>query len=50
MRDHLIIKTRALDKQHDKKAEQEQKELDKGSEQGRTQRQEVRKKWWQFWE
>jgi len=38
-----------LEKQHAKKAGQEQKELGKGSEQGQESR-EQRKKWWQFWE
>ncbi|MEJ1298879.1 MAG: hypothetical protein RPU64_06725 [Candidatus Sedimenticola sp. (ex Thyasira tokunagai)] len=42
-------KLRGLDKQRIKKAEQEQKELDKGSDQGQTSR-ENRKKWWKFWE
>lgn len=39
-----------LEKQRAKKAEQEMKELDKGSEQGQQQREENRKKWWRFWE
>lgn len=44
------LKSTGLDKQYEKKSEQEQKELGKGSEQGQTQREEVRKKWWKFWE
>lgn len=43
-------KLRGQEKQRVKKSEQEQKELGKGSEQGQTQREEVRKKWWKFWE
>lgn len=35
-------------KQAEKKAEQVQKEADKGSEQGQQQREEKRKKWWQW--
>lgn len=40
---------RGLEKQRLKKAEQEQKELGKGSEQGQLSR-ENRRKWWKFWE
>ncbi len=43
-------KLKGLEKQTAKKADQEQKELDKGSEQGQTSREEHRKKWWQFWD
>ena len=39
-----------LAKQRDKKAEQERKELDKGSEQGKAAREENSRKWWKFWE
>ena len=39
-----------LAKQSEMKSESEMKEMDKGSEQGRTQREEVRKKWWKFWD
>lgn len=40
---------RGLEKQKAKKQEQVQKELDKGSEQGKEARSK-RKKWWKFWE
>ena len=40
---------KGLEKQKEKKMAQEQKELDKGSEQGQASR-ENRKKWWKFWE
>ena len=39
-----------LAKQREKKAAQERKELDKGSEQGQQQREEKSRKWWRFWE
>ncbi|OUR65839.1 hypothetical protein A9Q79_02295 [Methylophaga sp. 42_25_T18] len=42
-------KLKGIEKQTAKKADQEQKELDKGSEQGQASREEHRKKWWQFW-
>ena len=42
-------KIKGLDKQKDKKLESTQKELDKGSEQGKESRQQ-RKKWWKFWD
>ena len=38
-----------LNKQHDMKTEQEQKELGKGSEKGQEMREEHRRKWWRFW-
>lgn len=38
-----------LDKQKEKKAEQERKELGKGSEQGQAKRAEHSRKWWKFW-
>jgi len=40
---------RGLENQSERKQEQVMKELDKGSEQGQTAR-ENRKKWWKFWE
>lgn len=40
---------KGLEKQKAKKQEQVQKELDKGSEQGKEARSK-RKKWWKFWE
>jgi hypothetical protein len=43
------MQNQGLEKQREKKMTQEQKELDKGSEQGRESR-ENRKKWWKFWE
>ncbi len=39
---------KGLEKQREKKAAQEQKELGKGSEQGQQSR-ENRRKWWKFW-
>ncbi len=42
-------KPKGLARQTEKKAEQEQKELERGSEKGREARQ-VRKKWWKFWD
>lgn len=42
-------KIKDLDKQKDKKLESTQKELNKGSEQGKESRQQ-RKKWWKFWD
>ena len=41
-------KLKGIEKQTAKKADQEQKELGKGSEQGQESREEHRKKWWQF--
>ena len=38
------------EKQRVKKAEQQQKELGKGSEQGQESRETHRRKWWRFWE
>ena len=43
-------KVTGMEKQREKKSTQEMKELGKGSEQGQTQREEVRKKWWKFWD
>ncbi|WP_237062017.1 hypothetical protein [Microbulbifer zhoushanensis] len=40
---------KGMAKQAAKKAEQERKELGKGSEQGQAAREENSKKWWQFW-
>jgi len=42
-------KLKGLEKQRDKKASQERKELGKGSEQGQASREENSKKWWKFW-
>lgn len=42
-------KPRGLIRQTEKKTEQEQKEMGRGSEKGREAR-EIRKKWWKFWE
>ena len=39
-----------LARQREKKAEQERKELGKGSEQGQASREEHSRKWWNFWE
>ncbi len=39
-----------LEKQKIKKANQERKEMGKGSEQGQQMREENSKKWWKFWE
>lgn len=38
-----------MDKQRDMKPEQDQKELERGSEQGQDSR-DHRKKWWRFWD
>jgi hypothetical protein len=38
-----------LAKQRDKKANQERKELGRGSEQGQQMREEHSRKWWKFW-
>ncbi len=38
-----------LEKQRDRKADQEQKELGQGSEQGQAAREEHSRKWWKFW-
>lgn len=42
-------KLKGLEKQKVKKAEQMQKELDKGSEKGKAMREQHRRKWWKFW-
>lgn len=39
-----------LEKQKNKKLDQEQKELDKGSAKGKESREENSKKWWKFWD
>jgi hypothetical protein len=39
----------AREREWRRKIEQEQKELGQGSEQGQTQREEHRRKWWKFW-
>lgn len=39
-----------LEKQREKKMEQERKEQDKGSEQGQRMREEHSRKWWKFWD
>jgi len=41
---------KGLEKQKEKKLEQERKEIDKGSEQGQKMREERSRKWWKFWE
>jgi hypothetical protein len=41
---------KGLEKQREKKSEQERKEIDKGSEQGQKMREEHSRKWWKFWE
>ncbi len=41
---------KGLEKKRHKKAEQERRELDKGSEQGQAMREEHSRKWWKFWE
>jgi len=41
---------KGLEKQRQKKAEQERKELGKGSEQGQASREAHSRKWWKFWE
>ncbi|PWI34116.1 hypothetical protein DI392_07955 [Vibrio albus] len=46
----LREKQSGLEKQKQKKAEQEHKELGKGSEKGQQKREENSKKWWKFWE
>ena len=38
-----------LDKKSAEKTEQDQKEIDKGSDQGKESREENGKKWWKFW-
>lgn len=38
-----------IDKQKKMKSEQEQKELDKGSDKGKESREANSKKWWKFW-
>jgi len=43
------MENKGMEKQREMKAEQEQKELGKGSAQGQESR-EQRKKWWRFWE
>ena len=42
-------KLKGIEKQHAKKSEQEQKELEKGSDKGKASREENRKKWWKLW-
>ena len=42
-------KLKGIEKQSAKKSEQEQKELEKGSDKGKASREENRKKWWKFW-
>lgn len=39
-----------MEQKREMKAEQERKELGKGSEQGRDMRQEHSRKWWRFWD
>lgn len=41
---------KGLARQRERTSDQEQRELDKGSEQGQTARQENSRKWWKFWE
>lgn len=41
---------RGLEKQTSMKSEQVQKELDKGSEKGKSARESNSKKWWKFWD
>ncbi len=38
----------AREREWQRKLEQEQKELDRGSDQGRTQREKQRRTWWDF--
>ena len=38
-----------LEKQREKKSDQVQKELGRGSEQGQESREQHRRKWWKFW-
>lgn len=40
---------KGLEKQQEKKAGQERKELGKGSEQGQEMREQHSRKWWKFW-
>lgn len=40
----------AREREWRRKVEQEQRELGRGSEQGQTQREEHRRKWWNFWD
>ena len=42
-------KLKGIEKQSAKKSEQEQKELEKGSDKGKASREENRKKWWKLW-
>lgn len=42
-------KLKGIEKQHAKKSEQEQMELERGSDKGKASREENRKKWWKFW-
>ena len=42
-------KLKGIDKQSAKNSEQEQKELERGSDKGRASREENRKKWWKLW-
>jgi membrane protein involved in colicin uptake len=42
--------TKNMERQREMKAEQERKELGKGSEQGQDMRQEHSRKWWRFWD
>ena len=42
-------KLKGIEKQGAKKSEQEQKEVEKGSDKGQASREENRKKWWRVW-
>ena len=42
-------KLKGIEKQGVKKSEQEQKEVEKGSDKGQASREENRKKWWKLW-
>ena len=42
-------KLKGIEKQSVKKSEQEQKELERGSDKGKASREENRKKWWRVW-
>ena len=42
-------KLKGIEKQHAKKSEQEQTELEKGSDKGKASREENRQKWWKLW-
>ena len=42
-------KLKGIEKQGAKKSEQEQKEVEKGSDKGQASREENRKKWWKLW-